>query len=266
MLDLSEAVALVTGGAGGIGLAVARSLAGAGVRVALADIDAPTVRSAAAELGDGAIAIPLDVRDRNAWDAARAMAEARFGPVDILVNNAGIGPDGYRLDETTPESFDRIVAINLTGMFNGIHCFVPGMRARGRGHVVNTASMAGLTAMPRLGGYTATKFAVVGLSEVLRAELAPDGVGVSVLCPGLVKTRLGETSHALGSDRSPDLPLSPSVEGMDAGRVGDAVLAAIRADRPLIITHGEHRRMVEKRMERVLAAFDDVPDSRGTAA
>jgi short-subunit dehydrogenase len=133
------------------------------------------------------------------------------------------------------------------------------MRDRGDGHIVNTASMAGLTASPRLGAYTAAKFAVVGLSEVLAAELGPYGVGVSVLCPGLVETRLRETTLASGHDVITLREGTGAPRGIDAAIVGDLVVGAIRTRQLYIVTHGEYRQAVADRMAAVVAAFDDVP-------
>jgi NAD(P)-dependent dehydrogenase (short-subunit alcohol dehydrogenase family) len=257
MRTIAGTTALVTGGASGIGLAIARALVREGARVAIADNQPDWLDAAAAELGDAAMAMPLDVTDRAGWSAAREAVEARFGPVDILVNNAGIGPDLNRLDEMAPDHFDRLIAIKVTGTYNGIHCIVPGMRTRGRGHVVNTASMAGLMASARLGAYTAAKFAVVGLSEVLRAELEPDGIGVSVLCPGLTATRLAETSARNSVQRARNPDRGP--QGIDPAVVGDLVVEGIRENHMHIVTHAEYRPLVEARMTRVLEAFDRVP-------
>ncbi len=260
-LAIPGTTAFVTGGASGIGLAIARALLAEGGRVVLADWNREWLDAALLELGDGASGMLLDVTDRDAWSQARDAVEADVGPVDILVNNAGIGPDLNRLAEMPPEHFDRLVAIKLSGTFNGIHTFVPGMRGRRRGHVVNTASMAGLTASPRLGAYTAAKFGVVGLSEVLRAELAEDGIGVSVLCPGLVATRLAETSELAGVRKAAPTPSAQG--GIDPMQVARQVVAAIREDRPYVITHAEHRPFVERRMNRILAAFDDAAATTG---
>ncbi|KQZ62332.1 hypothetical protein ASD67_12330 [Sphingopyxis sp. Root1497] len=241
--------AFVTGGGSGIGLAIGRALAREGARVALADIDGEALERETAALGDAAMAVALDVTDRDAWARARQAVEARFGPVSILINNAGIGPDLNLLDAMPEAHFDRIVAVKLTGTYNGVRCFVPAMREAGRGgHVVNTASMAGLIASAKLGGYTASKFAVVGLSEVLRAELEPDGIGVSVLCPGLVTTNLGRSTGR-----------APRAGGMDPAVVGDMVVRGIRKNRLHIVTLGQHRGLVADRMARVVAAFDDIP-------
>jgi NAD(P)-dependent dehydrogenase (short-subunit alcohol dehydrogenase family) len=255
-------IAFITGAASGIGLAVAEALLDAGARVVLADIDSAALDAATTRLGDAALSVTLDVRDRDGWNRARKLTEAHFGPVDILVNNAGIGPDGRDLADMDPVSFDRVVAIKLTGTFNGITTFGAPMRGRGDGHIVNTASMAGLIANARLGAYTASKFALVGLSEVLRAEMAPHGVGVSVLCPGLVRTRLGETTRTAGSDRF-DLPEGTRQAGLDPGIVAAMVLDAIRTNKLHIVTHGEYRDPVARRMKQVLAAFDDVPVRAG---
>ncbi len=251
--NLDRRTAFVTGAASGIGLAIARALLAEGARVALADWDNSGLEAVIAGLGEAAMAIPLDVTDRDGWAQAKQLVEARFGQVSILVNNAGIGPDGRTVDTMEPASFDRLVAIKLTGTFNGVHCFSPTMRALGSGHIVNTASMAGLIASARLGAYTASKFAVVGLSEVLRAELADSGIGVSVLCPGLVATNLGASTQKAGSER---IVRQSAESGIDPALVGHCVIEGIRQNHMHIVTHGEYRDVVAQRMERVLAAFD----------
>lgn len=262
MEKIAGATAFVTGGASGIGLAIAEALIGEGARVMITDIDQAALDRAVAGLGPDAASVLLDVRDRDGWGAAKAAVEARFGPVDILVNNAGIGPDGHALSDMDPVAFDRVIAIKLTGTFNGIATFGAGMRDRGNGHILNTASMAGLIANAKLGAYTASKFAVVGMSEVLRAEMAPYGVGVSVLCPGLVRTNLGATTTAAGSDRAhAGLPTTDA--GLDPAIVGALAIQGIRANALHIVTHGEHRAPVERRMARVTAAFDAVPFRAG---
>ena len=251
---LSGRTALVTGGAGGIGLAIARSLVSEGVQVVLADRDESELAFAETELGSAAKTVPLDVTDRGAWVALRE----QLGTVDILVNNAGIGPDGHALADVEPTSFDRLVEIKVTGTFNGIHTFAADMRQRREGYIVNTASMAGLTAAAGLGPYTTAKFAVVGMSEVLRAEMEPFGVGVSVLCPGLVKTRLRETTRAAGYG-TVDRPDAAANPGIDPGTVGGIVVDGIRQGRFYLVTHGEYQDAVAARMRQVVAAFDGVP-------
>ena len=255
-MDINGKIALVTGAASGIGFAVAQALAAEGSRVILADIDGDELARAAAAI-PGAETIVLDVTNRDQW----ALARERFGTIDILVNNAGIGPDGFALADMDAESFDRIIRINLTSVFNGISAFAAAMRDRGSGHIVNTASMAGLTASPRLGGYTAAKFGVVGMSEVLRAEMLPHGVGVSVLCPGYVATRLAETTGKAGSPVPSATMSATTATPLDAAIVGQMVVDAIRSGKPLIVTHGQYRSAVENRLKNVVAAFDGVPAS-----
>jgi NAD(P)-dependent dehydrogenase (short-subunit alcohol dehydrogenase family) len=252
--------AFITGGASGIGLAIAEALIEEGARVVIADVDAWALDTQAARLAPHVLAVRLDVTDRAAWAAARDATEAAFGPVAILVNNAGIGPDRTALADMEPANFDRMIAIKLTGTFNGIHTFAKGMRERGEGHIVNTASMAGLTAMARLGAYTASKFAVVGMSEVLRAEMDEYGVGVSVLCPGMVRTNIGQPLDG-GGDRAPTTIHPVMAAAMDPARVATRVVAAIRANDLYILTHGELRASVAKRTDRLLAAFDATPPS-----
>ncbi len=257
-MDIEGKSALVTGAAGGIGLAIARALIESGAKPVLADIDEAELETASVSLG-GVPTLALDVTDRAAWAAARD----QLGIVDILVNNAGIGPDGRALADMDPASFDRMIRLNLVSLFNGISAFARGMRDRGSGHIVNTASMAGLMSSATIGAYTAAKFGIVGMSEVLRAEMEPHGVGVSVLCPGLVATRLRETTRRAGSETPSGNSVSVAREPMDADVVGRMTVQGIRANLPLIVTHGEYRGAVEKRGARLLAAFDDVPPSTG---
>jgi NAD(P)-dependent dehydrogenase (short-subunit alcohol dehydrogenase family) len=269
--------ALVTGGASGIGLGIAEALIGAGARVLLVDWDPERLEREAARFGDAALAHRLDVTDRAGWQEARRAAESSFGPVEILVNNAGIAPAVTDLVDMSPEHFDRLVAIKLTGTFNGIRTFGSGMRDRGGGHIVNTASMAGLVASARLGEYTASKFGVVGLSEVLRAEMEAHGVGVSVLCPGLVRTNLGSSGRpdlANQADRAnqPDSADPPHMAGgqpvdapsgleggIDPAIVGDQVVDAIRNNHLYVITHGEYGGVVAERAARLQRAFEQAP-------
>jgi NAD(P)-dependent dehydrogenase (short-subunit alcohol dehydrogenase family) len=183
-MKLSDARhAFVTGGASGIGLGIAGALANRGIPVTIADINEESLAQVVVARANSFRGVVLDVRDRENWRRAKAEAEAAFGPVDILINNAGIAPNGQPLVGSDPDSFDRIIAINLTGIYNGIWAFAGDMAARGRGHIVCTSSQAGLTPVeiPGVAAYSAAKFGVTALGESLRAELAPQGVGVSVL-------------------------------------------------------------------------------------
>lgn len=263
-MELDGGTAFVTGGASGIGLAVARALAAAGMRVAIADVDATRVDRIAGEFPGEVEPIVLDVRDRHGWAAARDRVEARFGPVSVLMNNAGIINDSGApierrgLVDQSPESWDRMIDINLTGVWNGIHAFGPGMRDRGVGHIVNTASTQGVITARGVGSYCASKFGVVALSECLRDELAGHGVGVSVLCPGVVATRLSESSRLLAGETPREVPID---YGIRADLVAAMVLAAIRANRLYVFTHGEYAGPVAERHARVMAGFEGVPVS-----
>ena len=254
-MDLSQARhAFVTGGASGIGLVIADALATRGIPVTLADIDAPALDAVLAARSKHYRGEVLDARDRAGWAKAKASAEAVLGPVDILVNNAGIAPDGRHFADMDPTSFDRIIAINLTGVFNGISAFAADLRARKRGHIVNTSSFAGLVGFPGIGSYATAKAGVVAMSEVLRREMAPHGVGVSVLCPGLVATNLGENTRKLGGqdrDRSEKMPDS----GVSAAQVGETVADGIAQNLGYIITHPDLWDGVSQRMDRIRQAF-----------
>jgi short-subunit dehydrogenase len=182
-IELSGARVLITGAGRGIGQASADLFARKGSEVALADIDLAAARSAAAAIG--ARAFELDVRDRDRWDAVAAA----FGEIDILVNNAGVMPAGSFLDEPDPVGHTTI-DVNLWGLIHGMRAVVPGMIERGRGHVVNVASLAGKIPVPGLAVYNASKFAAVGLSAATRLEFAEYGVSVSAVLPSAVRTRL----------------------------------------------------------------------------
>jgi NAD(P)-dependent dehydrogenase (short-subunit alcohol dehydrogenase family) len=254
-MGLSQARhAFITGGASGIGLAIGDALASHGLHVTLADIDQPTLREVLSSRSAHYRGQVLDTRDREGWVRAKADAEAAFGPVDVLVNNAGIGPDGRPFADMDPVSFDRMIAINLVGVFNGVSAFAAAMRERGRGHIVNTASTAGLTFSPRgAGAYTIAKHGVVSMSETLRAEMAPHGVGVSVLCPGLVATNLPRSTARLSGVGDPDASM-PDMS-IDPAIVGELVADAIGKDLPYILTHPDYWPAVEQRQSAVAAAF-----------
>lgn len=185
-------VVAITGGARGIGRATAAEFLRAGARVALGDIDGTLVEKTAAELAEATggvvCGLPLDVTDRTSFASFLDAAEDRFGPLDVLVNNAGIMPTGSFTDETD-DMTDRMIAINLGGVLHGSKLAANRMAGRG-GHIVNVASLAGVSAFPGLATYCATKHAVVGFSEALHLELADVGIGVTAVLPGVVHTEL----------------------------------------------------------------------------
>jgi NAD(P)-dependent dehydrogenase (short-subunit alcohol dehydrogenase family) len=254
-VDLSQARhAFVTGGASGIGLAIAEALADRGVGTTVADVNEEAL---AVVTADGRLrGQHLDTRDREGWARAKTQAEAALGPVDLLILNAGIAPDGKHLADMAPESFDRVIAIDLVGVFNGISAFGADMRARARGHIVTTASMSGMAVQwPGQGSYSAAKFGVVAMTEALRLEMAPYGVEVSCFCPGTTATNLMANTARLGGElRDPNdsllgMPVQPS-------SVAAKVLRGIEENRAYILTHSDRRFAVEERFAAIMAGFD----------
>ena len=199
-MDYQGKVAVVTGGGSGIGRALAFAFAKRGARIVLADVDKAALDSVASELeraGSRVLAQRCDVGDAQQVADLADAAFATFGGVHVLCNNAGVALGGRMKDLTLPE-WDWILRVNLYGVIHGIHAFLPRMLERGEpGHVVNTASLAGLMSFAGLAPYSATKYAVVAISEALAMECAGSNVGVSVLCPGWVKTRINETERYL---------------------------------------------------------------------
>ena len=187
--SLSGKVAVVTGGARGIGQALARALAREGVVVAIGDLDAGAAEAAAAELGNGSIGLALDVTDRPGFTAFLDEVEQRLGPLDIVINNAGIMHVGP-LDEEDDASVNRQLEINLHAVIHGTQEAMRRMKPRHTGHIVNIASLAGRAGGPNLATYCATKHGVIGLSEAVRAELRGTGVEVTVVMPSYAKTEL----------------------------------------------------------------------------
>ena len=208
--------ALVTGGASGIGRALGAALTAAGARVVLADV----------EPGDGVV--HLDVRDAGAFDALAA----EVGPIDLLFNNAGISVGGPT-HELTEQQWDDVIDVNVRGVVNGVRAFYPAMVERGSGHIVNTASGAGLVAPPFVAAYAMTKHAVVGLSTALRAEAALHGVRVSVICPGAVETPiLDRPGSAVTAREYLEVVRQKPV---DADRFAALALRAVARDRGIIV-------------------------------
>ncbi len=269
MRDVAGKVAFITGGASGIGLAMARSFSAAGMRVAIADIEEHALERAAASFAPNntqVIALRVDVADRESVARAADETERAFGNVHVVCNNAGVGLTGP-LEETSFADWDWAVGVNLHGVINGVQTFVQRIIAHGEGgHIVNTASLAGLVAVPGFGVYNTTKFAVVGLSETMRAELAAHEIGVSVLCPGFVKTHIftsernrPETLRAKSHVVEPmDLAAYERfVESMlDPAIVGDMTLHAIQQNEAYILTHPELATGVSARLADIQAATE----------
>lgn len=264
MRDLTGKTAFITGGASGLGLAMAHAFGEAGMNVMLADIEEAPLAAAVKELEDRQIrasGVLCDVAVRNAVEAAAAKTIETFGKVHVVCNNAGVGAGGP-IDQVRHADWDWILAVNLMGVIYGMETFLPLIRAHGEGGAfVNTASMAGMISPPGMEPYSATKFAVVAMSEGWAGQLSPEGINVSVLCPGFVKTRInqsGRTRQAQfgGPADSPVVADSMVDNGIDPERVGRRVLEAVQAGERYIFTHPDMRPFVEARFAGLMSAFD----------
>jgi NAD(P)-dependent dehydrogenase (short-subunit alcohol dehydrogenase family) len=274
MHQLAGKTAFVTGGASGIGLALGRAFAEAGTKVMLADIEAGALETAVKSLSNNADArgIVCDVADPISVDRAAEECCKAFGKVHVVCNNAGVG-GGSGIDEISLSTWRWVLDVNLMGVVHGIRTFLPRIRAHGEGgHIVNTASMAGLNSGLGFSPYAASKFAVVNISEGLARQLAPLGIGVTVLCPGFVRTRIWEASRnrqdRYGPAHRPD-PESAAGKlatqlaelgqsGLDPADVAAQVLTAIGDNELYVFTHhsAEWRAELQARFDSILAAMD----------
>jgi NAD(P)-dependent dehydrogenase (short-subunit alcohol dehydrogenase family) len=237
----SSPVALITGAGSGLGAAMARRFADAGWRIVVTDQHRARAETVVSELaGAGHAARELDVTDDDAWRALAEEFDREFGRIDLLVNNAGVATGGM-LGETPLEDWAWVLDINLMGVVRGCHHFVDRFREQRSGHIVNVASFAGLAGAPGIASYGTAKAAVVGFSEMLRAELAPIGVGVSVLCPAFVKTGLTETMRAPDDSYAARVQRWMEKSGVSAEDVAEAVFEAVHSGRFLLLTHRETR-------------------------
>src|SRR5437868_8827850 len=279
MQDLRGKVAVVTGAASGIGNGVATRLAEEGMKVVLADVEEGPLADAEKKLADAGatvLGVPTDVTKGDQVDALAAKTFETFGTAHVVHNNAGVGTGGP-MWTLTEADWQWVLGVNLWGVIHGVRAFVPRLVEQGEGHVVNTASIAGLTSAPMMGPYNVSKHGVVTLSETLANELALHGspVKVSVLCPGWVQTRIHEADRNRPPELQQDNPDNPMAEmgrqmltslissGMPPSEVAGRVLDAIRDERFYIITHPDMLPMVRHRMEDILEGRTPAPNFFG---
>lgn len=278
MKDVAGKVAFITGGASGLGLAMAKSFTGAGMKVAIADVEQNALDAAAAEFAESnadVITIKVDVTDREALEEAAKETETAFEKVHVVCNNAGVAISGHIKDHSYKD-WDWVMGVNLDGVINGIQVFTNRIISHGEGgHIVNTASLAGLFGIPHMSIYNTSKFAVVGMSEAIAGELVHDNIGVSVLCPGFVATGIYNSERnrpgTLGGSNASEFNMTndenrseeeiasiqESMDGMlDPAIVGDMTLHAIQNNEFWIFSHQDFKDGYLNRAQEVAAAAD----------
>jgi NAD(P)-dependent dehydrogenase (short-subunit alcohol dehydrogenase family) len=275
MRELAGKTAFVTGGAAGIGFALGRAFAEAGMKVMLADIETDALAAAVKSLhnfGPDVRGVSCDVADPVSVECAAEASYEAFGKVHVVCNNAGVAAGGG-IDTISLDNWRWVLDVNLMGVLHGIPTFLPHIRAHGEGgHIVNTASMAGMINGMGFSPYSASKFAVVSMSEGLAVQLKPLGIGVSVLCPSFVRTGIGESGRNRPERYGPTQTLDPASPaaaivaeivkrlqaGLDPAAVAARVIDAIRQDELYVFTHPDMRDGVDERFAAIQAAMDKV--------
>ncbi len=277
MQDLSGKVAVVTGGGSGIGRAMALAFADEGMDIAIGDIEAGPGEAVADEVrakGQRAISVVCDVTDLDSVRALADVTKAQLGAFHVICNNAGVVAGGPTADLTAGD-WAWVIDVDLQGVVNGVLAFLPGLIEQGEGHIVNTASIAGLIplAAPGVISYTTAKYGVVGITETLHEELAPMGIGASALCPGVVNTRISQSARnrpdsaggpVAEEDLTPPLELPPGMEPpriiganvREPDEMAQRVVAGVKQNHLYIVTHPETREAVEQRFAAILEAYD----------
>ncbi len=277
MREFEGKVAVVTGGASGIGLGMAKKFAENGMKLVLADVEVPALEKVAAGFeadGTEVLAVPTDVSNEEAMDALGARTLERFGAVHVVCNNAGVGGGGT-MWELTRKDWEWVIGPNLWGVIHGVRVFAKHLVEQDEGHIVNTASMAGLISVPGIGPYNVTKHAVVTLSETLYGELqaAESKVGVSVLCPGFVNTRIFESDRNrpedLQNETEPEMTDEDVARremaaqfmktAMPTSQVADLVFDAIEQQKLYILTHPGAQESVQRRMSAIIEGRNPEP-------
>jgi len=275
MSQFSGKTAVISGGAEGIGFSVAQAMGRQGMNVVLGDIDVEQLARAKAQLeaqGIKVLTVQMDVSKQEHWKAVAEQAIERFGKVHMLVNNAGVGGTPGPIEQTDDKDWRWVLDVNLMGVIYGAETMVPLMKQHGEGGwVINVASMAGMAGVPFAGPYTATKVAVVGMSESWHAELKPHNIQVSVLCPAFVRTRINHSfrnkSSEYQSDKQAEAAQSSTTSaiaehmqkvvdaGLDPEIVGERVVEAVSAGELYIFTHPNYRKLIQARFKAIDDAF-----------
>ena len=278
MEALTGKTAFVTGGASGMGFAMAQAFLNEGMNVVIADVDGDALAAAASQLeGSNArvVAKVLDVTDRDQYATVADEVEAELGAVHVICNNAGVYRGGS-MDAVTYEDWDWIMGVNVGGVINGVQTWINRIKAHGQGgHIVNTASMAGMITSPGLGVYNTSKFAVVGMSEGLRSDLEAHDIGVSVLCPGMVRTQILDSERTRPENYAPDDATAEEAAelqsqvmhlamntGIDAADVAELVVEGVRHNLMYLFPHPELKGSVEERVAAILEAFGEADPER----
>lgn len=267
MKDLSGKTAVVTGGGSGIGRGIALALAAEGMKLAILDLNGASAAAVASELvaaGGEAVGLEVDVTSAEVLERVAKDVADRFGGVGVLCANAGVMLPLGPLAEKSAEDWEYVFSVNVHGVVKTVTAFLPYLRAAGEAHIVNTASLGGVVSVAQipLGVYIASKYACVGYSECLREELSRDGIGVSVLCPGVVESDLYQTSAKQRPARfgGPEVVEAPTGEGapraMRAEDVGPVVVRGIRDNRLHIFTHPEALPLAEARFATIRGDFE----------
>lgn len=271
MSQFAGKTAVISGGAEGIGLSIAKALGEQKMNIVLADIDQENLQKARLELqstGISVLAVALDVADEAQWQTVAEQAVARFGKIHMVVNNAGVGGDSGSVENEQTKSWQWALDVNLMGVMYGAKVMVPFIKQHGEGGwIINVASMAGMGGVPYNGAYTATKSAVVALSESWAGELQRKGIKVSVLCPAFVKTRIydsernrpvqyqTDTTKAAVEPSAPSKTKGMVENGIDVSIVGKRVVEALNEGELYIFTHPNYRTAVQQRFDAIDAAF-----------
>ena len=277
MNEFAGKTVIISGGAEGIGLAIAKALGEQEMNVVLADIDTANLEIASEALvqaGVPVLAVTLDVAEEAQWQVAVQQAVARFGKIHMLVNNAGVAGGAGPMEGQTSDDWHWSVSVNLMGVVFGAKTVVPLIKEHGEGGwIVNVGSMAGMGGVPFSGAYTATKSAVVALSESWAGEFKGDGISVSVLCPAFVQTRIYDSQRnrqaryqseeTTATDESDVAGKAKAAvqNGIDASIVGKRLVEALRAQELYIFTHPNYRPVVQYRSKMIDAAFERAAQS-----